>query len=397
MTNGGASAHRLKHAENERDRERGGSRSLISEIYAVLRRFRKENRLVDFVREIYMDSTDSQHFPSPLVMLIKFPNLHTLSSRYRRNQTSLTTDTHTLKDLLRNGDILPHSLRLRKWDIFHPYMTKEDINGFKIILDAISAVGAERDLNGTTGSGGQGGQGVLLDIKMCPGPVVYEPNAGSSLDGSQVHVGGGMHWATPNGHYQQQHQHAAPVATTHSIPPSTTTPPPPTEGQPVASTAPSAPPCTNIVWTLEKCRVCDASHSRCYRCVGQCSACGAVRAPPFINHQTLLERERARQTTGRAASPAVVVVAGSSVIPGAEVISGVSVAGMAAVNGNGRPRTPPGSISLSQMANSSQPIASAYHSSGGFPVLSSPFWALPVPLPVVPVALTVPPEFSLFD
>jgi len=45
-------SHRLKHAENERDRERGGSRSLISEIYAVLRRFRKDNRLVDFVREV---------------------------------------------------------------------------------------------------------------------------------------------------------------------------------------------------------------------------------------------------------------------------------------------------------------------------------------------------------
>lgn len=49
-----AAAHRLKHAENERDRERGGSRTLISEIYAVLRRFRKENRLVDFVREVHI-------------------------------------------------------------------------------------------------------------------------------------------------------------------------------------------------------------------------------------------------------------------------------------------------------------------------------------------------------
>ncbi|KAF9132365.1 hypothetical protein BGW39_000304 [Mortierella sp. 14UC] len=184
-------AHRLKHAENERDRERGGSRTLISEIYAVLRRFRKENRLVDFVQEIYMDSTDSQHFPSPLVMLIKFPNLHTLSSRYRRNQTSLTTDTHTLKDLLRNGDILPQSLKLRRWDVFHPYMAEEDVVGFKGILDAISVVGKEavaeqKDSNGVAvatdgpGSGVGAGslvqQGVLLDIKMCPGPIIYEPS-----------------------------------------------------------------------------------------------------------------------------------------------------------------------------------------------------------------------------
>ncbi|KAF9936933.1 hypothetical protein BGZ65_001937 [Modicella reniformis] len=131
-------AHKLKHAENERDRERGGSRTLISEIYAVLRRFRKGNRLVEFVREIYMDGTDYPQFPSPLVMLIKFPNLEILSSRYRRKQTSLTTDAHTLKDMLRNGDIAPHSLRLRRWDIFHPYMTKEDVTGFKNTLNSIA-------------------------------------------------------------------------------------------------------------------------------------------------------------------------------------------------------------------------------------------------------------------
>ncbi|OAQ27904.1 hypothetical protein K457DRAFT_50726, partial [Linnemannia elongata AG-77] len=216
-------------------------RTLISEIYAVLRRFRKENRLVDFVREIYMDSTDSQHFPSPLVMLIKFPNLHTLSSRYRRNQTSLTTDTHTLKDLLRNGDILPHSLKLRKWDIFHPYMTKEDVVGFKSILDAISTVG-----------------GVVLDIKMCPGPIIYEPTS------------------TPP---------PPPTTTTTTTTTTITTPPPQDPPTSPQTTQPTQPACTNIVWTLEKCRVCDASQDRCYRCVGQCRSCGAVRAPPFINHQ----------------------------------------------------------------------------------------------------------------
>jgi hypothetical protein len=49
---------RLKHAENERDRDRGGSESLTSEIYAVLRRFRKSNRLVDFVREVMRGRRD---------------------------------------------------------------------------------------------------------------------------------------------------------------------------------------------------------------------------------------------------------------------------------------------------------------------------------------------------
>ncbi|KAF9133130.1 hypothetical protein BG015_003615 [Linnemannia schmuckeri] len=405
---GSTAAHRLKHAENERDRERGGSRSLISEIYAVLRRFRKENRLVDFVREIYMDSTDSQHFPSPLVMLIKFPNLHTLSSRYRRNQTSLTTDTHTLKDLLRNGDILPHSLKLRKWDIFHPYMTEEDVVGFKGILDAISAVGGvsseTKDLNGSgaEGSGSKAQGGVVLDIKMCPGPIVYEPNPNSSTN-QAVYTGSGMHWAAPNNQ---------PPASTlpPTIPPTTATPPPPPQDAPSPTPTPTQPTCTNIVWTLEKCRVCDASQDRCYRCVGQCRACGAIRAPPFINHQTLLERERARQTSVRAASATTAI--GTTSSSGASQVTGLAAGGSAVLNGTGRPRTPPGSISLSQMANpGAQPIMSTYYPLSASPSMTTSaataasimapsllLSGLTSPPPVVaPVALALPPEFSLFD
>ncbi|KAF9545148.1 hypothetical protein EC957_011218 [Mortierella hygrophila] len=399
-----AAAHRLKHAENDRDRERGGSRTLISEIYAVLRRFRKENRLVDFVREIYMDSTDSQHFPSPLVMLIKFPNLHTLSSRYRRNQTSLTTDAHTLKDMLRNGDILPHSLKLRKWDIFHPYMTKEDVVGFKSILDAISAVGGSaeaerRDPNGALadGSGGEVQGGVVLDIKMCPGSIIYEPSLGAPTN-QGMYAGNGMHWATPN---------SQTPASTPPPPPTTTTTSTPSPQQDPLIAQPTQPACTNIVWTLEKCRVCDASQDRCYRCVGQCRACGAIRAPPSINHQTLLERERARQTSGRS-TPST--TPSSSTGAGQGQGHGQAAGGYATVFGTGRPRTPPGSISLSQMANSgSQPIMSAYYplssssttASAAAASILAPSLLLSgltsLPPVVAPVALALPPEFSLFD
>ncbi|KAG0286709.1 hypothetical protein BGZ96_009242 [Linnemannia gamsii] len=401
---GAAGAHRLKHAESERDRERGGSRTLISEIYAVLRRFRKENRLVDFVREIYMDSTDSHHFPAPLVMLFKFPNLHTLSSRYRRNQTSLTNDTKILKDGLRNGDILPHSLKLRRWDIFHPYMTEEDVTGFKAILGALSAVGrTERreDPNSAVGADGSRSgvesetQGVLLDIKMCPGPITYVPSPSQNTNQS-LYTGNGIHWAVPN--TQSQASTPQPAPTTVPVTAGATTPPPP---ETTAQSQPAA--CTNIVWTLEKCRVCDASQDRCYRCVGQCRACGAVRAPPYINHQTLLERERARHTSARSASSTTAVTSASNIGSGQGF-------GQTA-NATGRPRTPPGSISLSQMSNpGSQPIMSAYYplsspspSSAGSAAASvlAPsllFSGLTGPPPVVaPVALALPPEFSLFD
>ncbi|KAF9924958.1 hypothetical protein FBU30_005174 [Linnemannia zychae] len=393
-----SSQHRLKHAENERDRERGGSRTLISEIYAVLRRFRKENRLVDFVREIYMDSTDSQHFPSPIVMLIKFPNLHTLSSRYRRKQTSLNTDTHTLKDLLRNGDIMPHSLKLRRWDIFHPYMANEDVVGFKAILDTISQIGAksnpqDKDFNShitdESESGVEShGDGVQLDIKMCPGPILYVPPPNQTL--SPSHTASGMHWVTPI-----THPHPTPSNTAGtSTPPSSTVVADSTQLPLVTPTSPILPSCTSIVWTLEKCRICDAPQERCYRCVGKCQSCGAIRAPPFINHQTLLERERARQTSGRA------IVANTFVTgSGTNAGSGLGSHSMTAGGTYMRPKTPPGSISLSQMTYSTtQPIPTAYPHLASSPAGSISLTGLTSPPPIVaPATLTLPPEFSLFD
>ncbi|KAF9177294.1 hypothetical protein BGZ51_008901, partial [Haplosporangium sp. Z 767] len=315
-------ASRLKHSENERDRERGGSQSLISEIYAVLRRFRKENRLVDFVREIYMDSTDSPQFPSPLVMLIKFPFLQVLSSRYRRNQTSLTTDTHTLKDLLRNGDIMSHSLQLRRWDVFHPYMTNEDVTGFKGILDAIAIVG--KDASGANrASPPKPPLGVALDIRLCPGPL-NSPEDGSmatagggaetAVNGG-LHLGGGIHWAST----------ASSPAPTPAVPTPISASPSPGPAQ----------PCTNIVWILEKCRMCNTHQELCYRCVPQCKACDAVRLPPFINHQMTLERERAKQTSGPGAG-----ASSSAPLSTAPSLGYQPASTIAALNG--RPRTPPG-------------------------------------------------------
>ncbi|KAG0248176.1 hypothetical protein BG011_000380 [Mortierella polycephala] len=373
-------ASRLRHSENDRDRGRGGSLSLISEIYAVLRRFRKENRLVDFVREIYMDSTDSPQFPSPLVMLVKFPFLQVLSSRYRRNQTSLTTDTHTLKDWLRSGDIISHSLQLRRWDVFHPYMTNEDITGFKSILDAIAIVGKNASGVNRT-SLPKPPMGVALDIRSCPGPL-DSPEGGSMatagggaetvVNGGQ-HLGGGIHWAS---------------ATSSPVPiPATPTP---------TSTSPSpgpVQPCTNIVWVLEKCRMCNTHQELCYRCVPQCKACKAVRPPPSINHQMTLERERARQTSGPGAgagsSSHASLSTASSLGYQAQDLEAAAIAAL-----NGRPRTPPGSISLTQMSSPVQGVPSAYlHSQ---PSSVSAATSLYAPQPVM-AALSLPPEFSFFD
>ncbi|ORZ28173.1 hypothetical protein BCR41DRAFT_280433, partial [Lobosporangium transversale] len=178
-----------------------------------------------------MDATDSPQFPSPLVMLVKFPHLEILSARYRRKQTSLATDTHTLKDMLRNGDFMPHSLKLRRWNVFHPYMTKEDVTGFKQILDAIAIVSTQaRDEDSTNNDS-----------------ALTEQTSGR-ISGVQLDIE-------------------------------------------------SSQSCSNIVWELERCRMCDAPQDRCWHCVWKCVTCGEERAPPYINHQTALERQRRRQVS----------------------------------------------------------------------------------------------------
>ncbi|KAG0236641.1 hypothetical protein BGW42_003057 [Actinomortierella wolfii] len=249
--------------ESKRDEERGGSQSPLSEVFAVLRRLRRDNGLLPLVREIYMDSIDIHDFPPPLVMLFKFPNLRVLSSRYRRKQTSLAVDAHILRDMLRNGHVLPHSLKLERFDIWHPYMAEDDVIGFQRALDAICQVGrpkmdeesmemdgadqdSNNDVDGDRSRVNKQGinhkkrrsVGVQLDIALCPGPDPKHKSSGS-VDNSSLSTeiedlqsivnvghhtyhhhqqqlqqplavhGGGIHWtptATPTPEAQQQHQ-----------------------------------------------------------------------------------------------------------------------------------------------------------------------------------------------
>lgn len=348
--------------------------------------------------QIYMDGTDSPQFPSPLVMLIKFPHLEVLSSRYRRKQTGVTTDIHTLKSMLREGDIAPHSLQLRRWDIFHPYMTKEDVTGFKNILNAIAIVGAELseeslDNNSVTFQEKHDGTkaprtlaGVQLDIHLCPGPmdeVLASNGAPGAVDSSSTpssngtSIGGGMHWAP---------------ATTQSTPGSAGVGLSPANYTSV-TTSESSPaqmghmgvtePCGNVVWALERCRVCDTPQEQCWRCVGSCKNCKALRSPPFVNHQLDLQRERSRLSAPGSSDfkPTASVEPHQGPVNHAE----------------GRPRTPPGSISLSQMTNPWEGIQSAYLNMNQSLTGTSNLPPL-IHLSIeASVALDRPPEFSFFD
>ncbi|KAF9439169.1 hypothetical protein BGZ76_010068 [Entomortierella beljakovae] len=351
----GSSDSKLKHSENDRDKDRGGSQSLISEIYAVLRRFRKENRLVDYVREINMDSTDSPQFPSPLVMLIKFPHLEVLSSRYRRKQTSLNTDAYTLRDMLKNGDIVPHSLKLKRWDLFHPYMIKEDYTEFKKILDAISIVGENKEQDQKSDDSHPSSEsldtiGVVLDIHLCQGqiPGLSNTAAANAVAGPQTtsQPTVGLHWATSS---------------------STNTPP----TNQLSEIQESFVTCGNIVWALEKCLGCGSPQEECWKCMSKCSVCDSPRSPPYINHMKTTKQYIKQVSDG--------VTTTTNNIPTSQH--------------NGRPTTPPGSISLSEMRNPSQHIRTAYILNGSLATSSS---ILPISQPI-PLIVNQLPEFSLFD
>ncbi|KAF9971436.1 hypothetical protein BGZ73_005626 [Actinomortierella ambigua] len=222
--------------ENKRDEDRGGSQSPISEVYAVLRRLRRENGLLTRVREIYMDSIDMSDYPTPLVMMFKFPNLRVLSSRHCRKQTSLATDVNILKDMLRHGHVAPHSLKLERWDIWHPYMAEDDVVGFQRALDAVCRVGhrakgsdghrndQDEDNSGHSRVSSSSKdirqrrrKGVQLDIALCPGPDRTDNKATQAVNSSLsveiedlqsiVHGSHTTHHPThTHTHTQQQHQ-----------------------------------------------------------------------------------------------------------------------------------------------------------------------------------------------
>jgi hypothetical protein len=292
-----------------------------------------------------MDSTDSPQFPSPLVMLIKFPNLQILSSRYRRKQTSLGIDASTIKGMLRNSDILPHSLELRRWDVYHPYMTKEDVIEFKKALNAIAMVGLTVPDNFKDGDQGTTVNsetfGVQVDIRLCSGLV--------PIRRSNNQTNAGLHWVNPTPVQLTPSQATQPAATVSTEEPQQE----------------AREPCGTVVWALEKCHACNEPQTKCWKCQVQCHACHAPRSPPYINHQLALDRQRSSNINS----------SGKVALSSTEVHSLVT---------EKRPRTPPGSISLSMMSDSSQNIMSAY--------ISPPTTTQPVPAIVNRL-----PEFSLFD
>ncbi|KAL0076180.1 hypothetical protein F4703DRAFT_1325384 [Phycomyces blakesleeanus] len=177
-----------------------------------------------------MDSTDDSMF-SPLVMLVKFPNLHRLYARNRRFNTKIKEDTKALLDMIKSGTIKLKTFELERIEIYHHYMTTEPyLEVFQRTIQRLSRHPS-----------------VYIDIRMC-GDV-------SEQQGTQPKT-------------QTQTQTQTQTLETDQLNPTQ-----------------SSPPCQKIVSKVAKCWACDYHFKQCWMCAPFCGGCNSRRLPPMVNDQ----------------------------------------------------------------------------------------------------------------
>ncbi|KAI9029676.1 hypothetical protein CLU79DRAFT_716317 [Phycomyces nitens] len=204
----------------------------LSAIYAALRRLRDSNGLRQLVREVVMDGTDDSMF-SPLVMLVKFPNMRRLCARNRRFNTKLKQDTKALLDMIKAGTIGWNTFELEAIEIYHHYMTTEPyLQVFQKTLQRLSRHPS-----------------VSIDIRMC-GDESEKDNKGKLK-------------------YQLIYPlciSRLPIATDDIL------------DQPSQA-------CQRIVSKTAKCWACNHHFRKCWMCAPICGGCNSRRLPPMVNDQ----------------------------------------------------------------------------------------------------------------
>lgn len=91
-----------------------------------------------YIIQVVMDGNDSADI-SPIVMLVKFPNLRTLSARHRRFNTNIEADAKVLQDMIRNKQLQPGTLPLERVNLYHYNMMHEPhLAAFQRTLNRLS-------------------------------------------------------------------------------------------------------------------------------------------------------------------------------------------------------------------------------------------------------------------
>ncbi|OBZ86790.1 hypothetical protein A0J61_05160 [Choanephora cucurbitarum] len=211
----------------------------LHRVYSSLRKLGDSNGLRQHVREVMMDDNDDSNF-SPIIMLIKFPNLRKLSAKNRKENTNLEVDIKILQEMLKFGSVKPKSLPIEKLSIYHYYMD------FEPHLLAYQKTWNKLSMH----------PHVELDIRTCG----YLPE-----DQKENELERELSLLEQRIQRLQMQQDI-----TQRLTPSLT------EHQPVQR-------CQRIVCTTASCWSCGDPFESCWKCVPVCAGCGIRRTPPIAN------------------------------------------------------------------------------------------------------------------
>jgi predicted Zn-ribbon and HTH transcriptional regulator len=201
-----------------------------------------------------MDDSDDADL-SPIIMLIKFPRLRTLSAKHRKENTNIEVDLKLLQEMLKFGSIKPGSLPIEKLNIYHYYMD------FEPYLSAYQKTWNKISMH----------PHVELDIRICG--YLPEDQKENELERElslleqriqrlQMNLDG-------NRRFADQLTHGSNTTVNR---------------------------CQRILCTTAKCWSCGYRFNHCWKCVPVCEGCGIKRIPPMANdNQIRLKTRRQNQ------------------------------------------------------------------------------------------------------
>ena len=196
-----------------------------------------------------MDDNDDPDL-SPIIMVIKFPNLKILSATNRKENTNLEVDIKLLQEMLKFNSVEPGSLPIEKINLYHYYMDYEPhLNAYQRTWNKLSMH-----------------KQVQLDIKICgylPDDQMEEDELTRELSILEQRI------------QRLQMQQ---------------------EENRVRNNTLQADKCQRIMCITAECWSCGHHFEHCWKCVPFCKGCKIKRIPPMANDNQIRLKSRRRIT-----------------------------------------------------------------------------------------------------
>lgn len=208
-----------------------------------------------------MDDNDDPDF-SPIIMLIKFPNLRKLSATNRKENTNLEVDIKLLQEMLKFNSVKPGSLPIEKINIYHYYMDYEPhLTSYQKTWNRLSMH-----------------PHVELDIKICG--YLPEDQRENELE-RELSL---LEQRIQRLQMQQQENNGRQRHTTT----------PGTDDNSSGELYRNIDRCQRIMCVTAACWSCGYHFERCWKCVPVCGGCQIKRIPPMANDNQIRLKNRRR-------------------------------------------------------------------------------------------------------